>query len=126
MNYDDLHKESLLDYCYIHSYFDHILKLDIHLTSSYRRNYIILFYQSSCVRFFLLYRKIRKLVITDVFILDRVISHKQQQIFFSLFFKELFWLKIEKVELKEEVYPMIINLLYTHVDSLNKLDLDSV
>jgi len=98
-----LKNKSNIDYEYFHLFNDKVLDLKYD-TNNFTINYIIYIINSDFSHFYEFYKKINNHSITDVFLERLYLSNIQKEQFFSLKFKELFWLKLNNINFNKLDY----------------------
>lgn len=116
----NLKNKSNIDYEYFHLFNNQ--KLDLKYdTNNFTINYIIYIINSDFSRFYDFYKTIQKESITDVFFERLYFSQEDKKDFFSMKFKELFWLKLNNIDFTQDDYSGLVHFL-----SLNSLDINRI
>ncbi len=116
----NIKNKSNIDYYYYHNFWNNILNLDFNI-NNFTINYIVYIVNSDFSWFIKFYENIKNYFITDIFIERVNLSEIQKQLFFSMVFNKLFWLKLNNVFFDKNDYLWLVNLL-----NLNKLDINRV
>lgn len=116
----NLKNKSNIDYYYYHNFWNNILNLDFNI-NNFTINYIVYIVNSDFSWFTKFYEKIKNNFITDVFV-ERITFNKiEKQLFFSMIFNKLFWLKLNNIYFDKNDYLGLIDFL-----NLNKLDINRI
>lgn len=120
-----LKNKSNIDYEYYHLFNNNKLDLNYN-TSNFTINYIIYIINSDFSRFNDSYKWFSDESITDVFFERLKLSLEDKEVFFRLKFKELFWLKLNKVNFDEWDYKLLAWFILNNSLDINRIFLENL
>ena len=122
--FQTLQNNSLIDYDYYHLYNNHNLELD-YTTNGYKKNYIVYILGSEfTIACKFLDTIIHNESITDVFLDRLLLTSSEKHLLFSSQFRELFWLRLNNLNIDEWDYEDLVTFIYKNSLDINRLFLE--
>ena len=110
-----LRNKSNIDYYYYHEFSNNKLKLDFNI-NNFTINYIVYIINSDFSWFIKYYENIKHISITDIFIERVLLNNHQKKILFSMIFKNLFWLKLNNININKYYFLLKNQLMISIKD----------
>lgn len=119
-----LKKKSDISYLYYHLFNNINLSLPIH-NQLYKKNYIFYIIKSSFNNIYSFYKENYKESITDLFIERCRIPSREKKILFDMVFKDLFWLRLNNLNINIKDIDLLILFLIKNQLDINRIFIEN-